>query len=68
MGMKALARLCIRIGFLPNDPRFAKWLRQQLYVPLHPRDQATGMDGYFDFGDMDPRAVSRFRHWWRTWG
>ncbi|HSB54917.1 MAG TPA: hypothetical protein VLD58_11195 [Gemmatimonadales bacterium] len=66
--MRALARFCIRIGFLPGSPRFARWISRQLFVPLHPRDQAAGMSGYFELGEASPRAVKRFRDWWRTNG
>lgn len=65
--MRALARFCVKIGLLPKGPRFVRFIKRELFVPLHPRDQATGMTGYFDLGDdIEPRAVQRFREWWRT--
>jgi hypothetical protein len=67
--VRGLAHFCIKIGFLPKHPKFVRFIRRHLFIPLHPRDQATGMTGYFDLGpDITPAKVKRFRDWWRDEG
>ena len=65
--MKRIVRFCLRIGYLPRWHWFVELARPAVFVPLHPRDAASGMDGYIDLGSYaTPRQVQMFQDWWRA--
>ena len=64
--MRHLVRFCLRIGYLPRWSWFVSRARTAVFVPPHPRDNSSGMDGYIDIGGYaSPKQVEVFRRWWK---
>lgn len=58
--MTRLARLFIRIGFLPDRPTFRRFMRQALYRPFSVREN----HGLYDLGpNITRNQARRFTEW-----